>query len=99
MFMAKKRHQHKQYAKNNGKDRFVFTKNTVIVISIIVALVSVITYFGIKSMIPVNGKFPVFGAPKIILLRHRTIQSLVTFLWVNQQVEQERDCHRQLAAK
>jgi plastocyanin len=62
--MAKKRHQHKQYAKNNGKDKFIFTKNTIIVISIIVALVSTIAYFGIKSTIPVNGKLPVFGAPK-----------------------------------
>ena len=62
--MAKKRDQYKQYAKNGGKDKFIFTKNTIIVISIIVALVSVITYFGIKSMIPVNGNYPVFGAPK-----------------------------------
>src|ERR671918_1538826 len=64
MFMAKKRHQHKQYAKNSGKGRFIFTKNTIIVISIIVTLVSAIAYFGIKSMIPVNGKLPIFGAPK-----------------------------------
>ena len=62
--MAKKRYQHKQYSKNNGKDKFIFTKNTIIVISIIVALVSTIAYFGIKSTIPVNGKLPVFGAPK-----------------------------------
>jgi plastocyanin len=64
MFMAKKRHQPKQYPKNSGKDKFTFTKNTIIVISIIVTLVSAITYFGIKSMIPVNGKLPIFGAPK-----------------------------------
>jgi len=62
--MAKKRPQHRQYAKNRGKDKFIFTKNTIIVISIIVVLVSAIAYFGIKSMIPVNGKLPVFGAPK-----------------------------------
>lgn len=59
--MAKKR---TQYAKNRGKDKFIFTKNTIIVISIIAILVSAIAYFGIQSMIPVNGKLPVFGAPK-----------------------------------
>jgi plastocyanin len=58
MFMAKKR------PKNSGKDKFIFTKNTIIVISIIVTLVSAITYFGIKSMIPVNGNYPILGAPK-----------------------------------
>ena len=62
--MTKKRHQHRQHAKNNGEDKFFFTKNTIIVIGIIVTLVSAITYFGIKSMIPVNGNSPVFGAPK-----------------------------------
>src|ERR687898_3517537 len=58
MYMARKR------PKNNDKDKFIFTKNTIIVISIIVTLVSANAYFGIKSMIPVNGKLPVFGAPK-----------------------------------
>jgi plastocyanin len=62
--MGKKKHQYKQYAKNNGREKFIFTKNTIIVISIIIALVSAIAYFGIKSMIPVNGNSPVFGAPK-----------------------------------
>ena len=62
--MAKKKYQHKQYPKNSGKDKFIFTKNTIIVISIIAALVSAIAYFGVKSMIPVNGNAPVFGAPK-----------------------------------
>jgi hypothetical protein len=62
--MTKKRHQHRQHVKNNSEDKFLFTKNTIIVIGIIVSLVSVITYFGIKSMIPVNGNSPVFGAPK-----------------------------------
>jgi plastocyanin len=62
--MAKKRTQHKQYAKNRDKDKFIFTKNAIIIISIIVVLVSTIAYFAIKSMIPVNGKLPVFGAPK-----------------------------------
>lgn len=62
--MARKRHQPKQYPKNSAKDKFIFTKNTIIVISIIVAFVSAITYIGIKSMIPVNGNYPIFGASK-----------------------------------
>ena len=62
--MAKKKHQKKQYAKNDGRDKFIFTKNTIIVISIIAVFVCTIAYFGIKSLIPVNGNSPVFGAPK-----------------------------------
>jgi hypothetical protein len=62
--MAKKKYQHKQYPKNSSKDKFIFTKNTIIVISIITALVSAIAYFGVKSMIPVNGNAPVLSAPK-----------------------------------
>jgi plastocyanin len=62
--MTKKRRQQRQHAKNNGKDKFVYTKNTIIVISIIAVLVSTIAYFAIRSMIPVNGNSPVFGAPK-----------------------------------
>jgi plastocyanin len=62
--MTKKKHQNKQYAKNNGRDKFIFTKNTIIVISIIAALVFTIAYFGIKSLIPVNGNSPILGAPK-----------------------------------
>jgi plastocyanin len=62
--MTKKRRQHGQHAKNNSEDKFLFTKNTIIVIGIIVSLVSVVAYFGIKSMVPVNGNSPVFGAPK-----------------------------------
>ena len=62
--MTKKRHQNRQHAKNNSEDKFLFTKNTIIVIGIIVSVVSVIAYFGIKSMVPVNGNSPVFGAPK-----------------------------------
>jgi plastocyanin len=62
--MTKKRYQQRQHTKNNNKNKFVFTKNTIIVISIIAALVSTIGYFAIKSMIPVNGNSPIFGAPK-----------------------------------
>jgi plastocyanin len=62
--MGRKRYQSKQYTKNSSKNKFIFTKNTIIAIGIIVALVSAIAYFGIKSMIPVNGNVPVFGAPK-----------------------------------
>jgi hypothetical protein len=62
--MTKKRHQQRQHAKNKGKDKSVYTKNTIIVISIIAVLVSTIAYFAIRSMIPVNGNSPVFGAPK-----------------------------------
>jgi hypothetical protein len=62
--MAKKGRQYKQNPKNSSKDKFVFTKNAVIVLSIIAVLVSAIAYFGIKSMVPVNGNIPVLGAPK-----------------------------------
>jgi plastocyanin len=62
--MTKKSKKQRQDIKNNNNNKFVFSKNALITISIIGVLVSIIGYFGIKSMIPVNGNSPVFEAPK-----------------------------------
>ena len=48
----------------NINNKFVFSRNTIIVIAILVVIISIVCYFAIRSMIPVNGNSPVFGAPK-----------------------------------
>ena len=48
----------------NNSDKFVFSKNVLIVIGVIAVLVTTAGYFGLKSMIPVNSNSPVFGAPR-----------------------------------
>ena len=58
--MGNKRRR-QQYSRTN---KFVFSRNAIIVIAAIGIIISVGAYFAIKSMIPVNGNVPVFGAPK-----------------------------------
>jgi hypothetical protein len=58
--MGKKRRR-QQYTGNN---KFVFSRNTIIAIVVIGVIISVSGYFTIKSMVPVNGNYPIIGAPK-----------------------------------
>ena len=58
--MGKKRRR-QQYTGNN---KFVFSRNTIIAIVVIGVIISVAGYFAIKSMVPVNGNYPIIGAPK-----------------------------------
>jgi plastocyanin len=58
--MGKKRRR-QQYTGNN---KFVFSRNAIISIVVIGVIISVAGYFAIKSMVPVNGNHPIFGAPK-----------------------------------
>jgi plastocyanin len=48
----------------SGSNKFVFSRNAIIAIAVIGVVISVGAYFAIKSMVPVNGNVPVFGAPK-----------------------------------
>ena len=48
----------------SGSNKFVFSRNAIIAIAAIGVIISVGAYFAIKSMVPVNGNAPVFGAPK-----------------------------------
>jgi plastocyanin len=48
----------------SGSNKFVFSRNAIIAIAAIGVIISVGAYFAIKSMVPVNGNVPVFGAPK-----------------------------------
>ena len=48
----------------SGSNKFVFSRNAIITIAAIGVIISVGAYFAIKSMVPVNGNAPVFGAPK-----------------------------------
>jgi plastocyanin len=57
-----KKHGRQQYAGKN--DKFVFSRNTIIAMAVIGVIISVVGYFAIKSMIPVNGNYPIFEAPK-----------------------------------
>ncbi len=61
--MEKRRYRDK-HTNIKRKDKFLVTKNTIIIFSIIAAFVSAIAYLGIQSMIPVNGNSPILGAPK-----------------------------------
>jgi hypothetical protein len=57
------RERRRQY-RTNINNKFVFSRNTIIVIAVLVVIISIVCYFAIRSMIPVNGNSPVFGAPK-----------------------------------
>ena len=59
--MGRERRRQHSTNKNN---KFVFSRNTIIVIAVLVVIISIVCYFAIRSMIPVNGNSPVFGAPK-----------------------------------
>jgi hypothetical protein len=58
--MTKKQKKQRQ----NIKSRKFFCRNVIIGLGVAVAAVSIITYFGINSLIPVNGSSPVFAAPR-----------------------------------
>jgi plastocyanin len=60
-------------AKDKQKTKTLPAKGTILGIGVIVAIVAALGYFGIVSMIPVNGDYPVFGAPTNIYLKTITV--------------------------
>lgn len=57
----------RKHQKNNNKNKF-FTRGTIIGIAVIAAAVSIGVYFGLGTMIPVNGTTPVFEPPTNIYI-------------------------------
>ena len=49
--------------KQKKKVQSKFSKNKIIGIGAIVAIVAITAHFGVSSMIPVNGNVPIFAAP------------------------------------
>jgi type IV secretory pathway component VirB8 len=74
----------------NINNKFAFSRNTIIVIAVLVVIISIVCYFAIRLMIPVNGNSPVLGAPKNNFVKASHIQSPVTSSSVNQLEEQEK---------
>jgi len=61
-------------AKNKQKTKSIPKKSTIFGIMIGAAIIVAIGYFALVSMIPVNGDFPVFGAPTNIYLKTISIE-------------------------
>jgi plastocyanin len=59
----------KRTKQKNAKNKVIFSKGMIITIGVAVAIVSVIVYFGIRSLIPVNGNSPIFAAPTNTFIR------------------------------
>ena len=55
--------------KNKQKTTILPKKGTIFGIVIVSAIIALVGYFAIVSMIPVNGDFPVFAAPSNIYLK------------------------------
>jgi hypothetical protein len=56
-------------AKNKQKTKTLPNKGTILGVGVIAAIVAALCYFALVSMIPVNGDFPVFGAPTNIYIK------------------------------
>jgi hypothetical protein len=55
--------------KDKQKTKMLPSRSTALGVGVIAAIVAALCYFGIVSMIPVNGDFPVFGAPTNIYIK------------------------------
>ena len=54
----------KKLSKTNNKSKFKISKGFLIIISSIAIIISLVGYFGVRSLIPVNGTIPIFEAPR-----------------------------------
>lgn len=63
------RKQKKQNLKVKNKNKFKFSRGAVIVILAVATAISIISYYSINSMIPVNGKSPVLSPPRNIFIK------------------------------
>lgn len=53
----------KKTKQKNAKSKKFLSKWMILGIGVVAAVVSIIVYFGIHSLVPVNGNSPVFAAP------------------------------------
>jgi plastocyanin len=53
----------KRTKQKNARSKMIFSKGMIIAIGVAAAVVSIIVYLGIHSLVPVNGNSPVFAAP------------------------------------
>jgi hypothetical protein len=63
------RKQKKQNLKGKNKNKFMFSRGAIIVILAVATAISIISYYSINSMIPVNGKSPVLSPPRNIFIK------------------------------
>ena len=63
------RKQKKQNLKGKNKNKFKFSRGVIIGIVIITTAISIISYYSINSMIPVNGKSPILSPPRNIFIK------------------------------
>lgn len=63
------RKQKKQNLKGKNKNKFEFSRGVIIGIVIIATAISIICYYSINSMIPVNGKSPILSPPRNIFIK------------------------------
>jgi plastocyanin len=53
----------KKTKQKDVRSKMIFSKGMIIMIAAAVVIVSIIVYFGMRSLTPVNGNSPVFAAP------------------------------------
>jgi hypothetical protein len=63
------RKQKKQNLKGKNKYNFNYSRGVIIVIVAVATAISLISYYAINSMIPVNGKSPVLSPPRNIFVK------------------------------
>jgi plastocyanin len=63
------RKQKKQNLKGKNKNKFEFSRGAIIGIVAVATAISLISYYAINSMIPVNGKSPVLSPPRNIFIK------------------------------
>jgi hypothetical protein len=63
------RKQKKQNLKGKNKNKFKFSRGAIIEIVAVATAISIISYYAINSMIPVNGKSPVLSPPRNIFIK------------------------------
>jgi plastocyanin len=63
------RKQKKQNLKGKNKYNFNYSRGVIIVIVAVATAISLISYYAINSMIPVNGKSPVLSPPRNIFIK------------------------------
>lgn len=70
-YTATTRKQKKQNlkGKNKNKFKFRFSRGVIIGIVIVATAISIISYYSINSMIPVNGKSPILSPPRNIFIK------------------------------
>ena len=63
------RKQKKQNLKGKNRNKFKFSRGVIIGIVAVATAISIISFYAINSMIPVNGKSPVLSPPRNIFVK------------------------------